>query len=157
MEQAHSEVRIVAAGRQDLEILLPLVEAYHQCEGLALPSAQRRAALSHLLADPGLGHVWMIYAAQCLVGYLVLCKSFSLEFGGFDAFIDELFIQPSQRNRGIGRQVLALLKSEARRLALHALHLEVAKDNPRAAHLYAVAGFQPRDKYQLMSLIIDES
>ena len=40
---------------------------------------------------------------------------------------------------------------EAAALGISAVHLEVAKDNQRAANLYASAGFEARDKYQLMT------
>ena len=65
------------------------------------------------------------------VGYVVLTWSFSIESGGLDGYIDELFLLPEVRGRGLGRRVLALAEQEARRLGLLRLYLEVEHGNPR--------------------------
>jgi ribosomal protein S18 acetylase RimI-like enzyme len=80
-----------------------------------------------------------------------LCRGFSIEFNGFDAFIDEFFLLAEFRGRGIGRFVLEEIKSRARSLDINALHLEVARNNERARRLYRALGFEARDKYLLMS------
>ena len=49
------------------------------------------------------------------VGYVVVTLGFSLESGGRDGFIDELYIAPAARGRGIGAKVLALVEREAAR------------------------------------------
>jgi ribosomal protein S18 acetylase RimI-like enzyme len=51
--------------------------------------------------------------------------------------------------------VLTEIKARARALDINALHLEVARDNARARRLYRAAGFEPRDKYLLMSAVLE--
>jgi ribosomal protein S18 acetylase RimI-like enzyme len=74
---------------------------------------------------------------------------FSLESGGRDALIDELYIAPAARGRGRGGAVLALIEREARGRGLKRLYLEVAHGN-RAVELYRRAGFSDHRRY-LMS------
>jgi ribosomal protein S18 acetylase RimI-like enzyme len=75
-----------------------------------------------------------------VIGYVVLTWSFSLESGGLDGYIDELFLEPEVRGRGIGTRVLAQAVLEARRRGCLRLCLEVEHGNP-AINLYRRAGF----------------
>ena len=86
-----------------------------------------------------------------MVGYAALCFGYSIEFRGRDAFVDELFIAEQARGKGLGSRVLELIRKEAARLGIVALHLEVARDNTRARRLYEKWGFRARERYYLMS------
>ncbi len=46
-------------------------------------------------------------------GYIAICKGNSIEFCGFDAFIDEFFIRAESRGKGPRAKVLELAKAEA--------------------------------------------
>jgi GNAT superfamily N-acetyltransferase len=70
---------------------------------------------------------------------VVLTWSFSLE-SGLDGYIDELFLEPEVRGRGIGTRVLAQAVLEARRRGCLRLYLEVEHGGP-AINLYRRAGF----------------
>jgi len=87
-------------------------------------------------------------------GYAVIAFGFSLEFGGRDAFLDELFIVEACRGQGIGSAALSAVCAWARHEGLCALHLEVERDNKAAKALYTRTGFEDRSHYNLMSLHI---
>ncbi|WP_299493474.1 GNAT family N-acetyltransferase [Acaryochloris sp. IP29b_bin.137] len=132
--------------------LLPLVRAYHEFEQISLSEQQRHNAVLPLLApDSPVGRVWLIFTFGKLVGYVALCFGYSIELGGRDAFIDELFLVESARGQGIGKQVLDFVIRQAASLDIAALHLEVARANDRAKRLYSQAGFLARDRYHLMT------
>lgn len=132
--------------------LLPLVRAYHEFEQIGLSEQQRRDAVLPLLGlDSQAGRIWLIFTSQKVVGYVALCFGYSIEFGGRDAFIDELFLVESARGQGIGKQVLDFVIRQATSLNIAALHLEVAHTNDRAKRLYSQAGFSARDRYHLMT------
>jgi GNAT superfamily N-acetyltransferase len=144
-----SELKL--ATKQDLDRLLPLVRAYHEFEHIDNKEDDRRAALLRLLGDRNLGGIWLIFGDDQLAGYIALCRGFSIEFNGFDGFIDEFYLRPGFRGQGIGRRALEAIKPMARGLEINALHLEVGRDNDRARRLYAAAGFEARDRYLLMT------
>jgi ribosomal protein S18 acetylase RimI-like enzyme len=148
------QVRLRQADTDRLEELEPLVAAYHEFEAIPSDQATRRAALCQLLGDSRLGAIWLVYEDDELAGYIALCRGFSIEFSGFDAFIDEFFLLPEFRGRGIGKRVLEEISEEAQRLDINALHLEVARDNAPARRLYRGAGFEAREKYVLMSRML---
>jgi len=134
--------------------ILPLVAAYHAFEHIDSSAEARAAAVGRLLREPGLGGIWLVLADARVAGYIALCRGFSIEFNGYDAFVDEFFLLPEARGRGVGKAVLARIADEARKLDINALHLEVARDNHAARKLYAGAGFVARDRYLLMSLTL---
>jgi len=146
-----------AAKPDDLQRILPLVAAYHAFEGIDSNAAKRESAIGRLLADASLGGIWLVLADGELAGYIALCRGFSIEFDGFDAFVDEFYLEPEFRGRGIGRFALEAIEAEAGRRQINALHLEVARDNRRAQRLYRSVGFEARDKYLLMSAALGET
>ena len=85
-----------------------------------------------------------------LLGYLAVTFGFSLEFYGRDAFIDELFIRPAFRGRGLGARALQSVEPECRALGVRALHLEVERDNAVGRELYRKQGFLDNER-QLLS------
>jgi GNAT superfamily N-acetyltransferase len=52
-----------------------------------------------------------------------------------------MFVQPAWRGRGVARQLLAALESEARNLGYVTLRLETALGQPEAIGLYQSAGY----------------
>jgi ribosomal protein S18 acetylase RimI-like enzyme len=144
-----TELRL--ASPAELGLVLPLVEAFHTLVAVDLTAVEREAAVKALLSDRTLGGIWLIYHQAELAGYVALCLGYSLEFGGRDAFIDELYLQPAFRGQGLGTATLALLKVEAQKWGVRALHLEVEHDNLPAQRLYRRAQFQPRDQYLAMT------
>lgn len=129
------------AGPFDLAALEPLAAAFHGHEGIPSTPEHRQRALGELLADPRLGAVILACAdAGEVAGYGVLCLGFSVEFGGRDAFVDELYVRDAWRGRGVGVALLGRLEQEARAAGVVALHLEASHGNPAHA-LYRRLGF----------------
>ncbi len=144
--------RLQRASVDNLPQLLPLVKAYHQFEAIHMTDESRKQAVLCLLSDSSLGGVWLIVVGVAIAGYIALTFGYSIEFGGKDAFIDELYIRPEFRGQGLGTQTLSQIQQEARALNIQALHLEVARLNTRAQKLYVQANFQSRSNYMLMSV-----
>jgi len=67
-----------------------------------------------------------------------------MEHGGLDAFIDDLFVRPAHRRRGLGRAGLEALFSECRRRGILAVHVEVGDKNAPARARYDSFGLAPR-------------
>jgi ribosomal protein S18 acetylase RimI-like enzyme len=139
-------VSLVRAGPADLEALLPLLARFSASQGYPFDPAQARAALAALLADPALGRAYRVVSAGETCGYAVLTFGFSLEWGGRDAFVDEIFVEVEQRGRGFGRSALRGLMEEARALGVRALHLEVEAGNAAGQALYRGEGFSGSER-----------
>jgi len=147
-----SDTVLEIADESHLDVLLPLVRAYHEFEQVVMSDAERTGAIEPLLqAESAVGRIWLIRWRGDVVGYGALCFGYSIEFRGRDAFVDELFIVEAVRGNGLGSRVLDLMKSEAARLGIVALHLEVARTNTKARRFYEKHGFCGRERYFLMS------
>ena len=94
----------------DIEPLLQLMREYYEFDHLPFDERLARTALGNFVDDPTCGRVWFICTETDVIGYLILTLGYSLEYGGRDAFIDEVYIRAAYRGRGIGRQQWRLPK-----------------------------------------------
>lgn len=145
LDAMSEEVKFQRAAIAHLDLLLELMAEFYQDTMPFVPEVARSAMLG-LLQNPAYGLVWLIARGDRTLGYVVLTLGYSLEYGGRDAFIDELYLRLTDRNQGIGTQALHFLEKICRQLHIKALHLEVERDNPRAQALYDRVGFQVGDR-----------
>jgi ribosomal protein S18 acetylase RimI-like enzyme len=142
---------LTLAKPEHIERLLPLCAAFHAEAGIELSEDARRDALSPLLEGSPYGAAYIIGPSRAPIGYIVICFGWSVEFGGLDAIIDELYIRPGVRGRGVATEALTALPRALGQGGLRAVHLEVNRQNDAAQKLYRRAGFAPREGYMLMS------
>ncbi|MEM7635336.1 MAG: GNAT family N-acetyltransferase [Pseudomonadota bacterium] len=148
-------IRLLEAGPEQSAEIDTLVAGFHRHEGVSVTAQARRASIDALLTMPAQGRILLMQRPDGdIVGYAVIAFGFSLEFGGRDAFVDELFVVEAFRGQGIGSAALKAVCTWARREGLCALHLEVERDNKAAKALYRRTGFEDRSHYNLMSLHI---
>jgi ribosomal protein S18 acetylase RimI-like enzyme len=116
-----------------------------------------RHALRSFLADSTFGKAWMFSEGATPAGYIVLTLSFSFEYHGQDAFIDELYVEPQYRRQGIGLRAVQFVEERARELGVQALHLEVDPGNDPALELYRRAGYEDHKRYLMTKLLVPSS
>lgn len=134
-------IELVQATQADEPELLALAQAFHAEDGHPL-SEQGAAALRHTARGHPLARAWLVREAGRTVGYAVLGFGYGIEYGGADAFVDDLYLVPDARGRGVGSAVLARLEAEARAMRLNALFLVVDPDNAAALRAYRRHGFE---------------
>ncbi len=137
----------------DTAAFLPLMCAFYEEDHHPFDEGIATRALEGLLGDPRWGLAWLIEADGALAGYVVLTFGYSLEFGGREATIDELYLREPYRGQGIGRQTIAHLIAACREHGAHALHLEVEPHNSRARAFYRALGFT-EDASTLMTMTL---
>ena len=142
---------LTLATPEHLSRLTSLVAAFHDEEGITQDDAMRQAAIAPLLDGSPHGAIYLIGPPRAPIGYIVISFGWSLEFGGLDGLVDELYIRPGVRGRGIASEVLVSLPTALSAAGLKALHLEVAGSNETARRMYKRAGFVSRSDYHLMS------
>jgi ribosomal protein S18 acetylase RimI-like enzyme len=139
------------AGLDDVDRLAVMVRDYHATEGIEADVAAYPRILRPLLEPGDVGRIWLVDVDDVVAGYVAVCFGYSIEFRGRDAFVDEIYVVPALRGRGVGSRALELAVAECERLGLAALHLEVDLDNHTARELYRRQGFALRERYQLMT------
>jgi GNAT superfamily N-acetyltransferase len=148
------ETSFVVATPADIDLLVQLMREYYAFDHLPFDEQIARPALENFVGDPTFGSVWIIQYGGESVGYLVLTLGYSLEYGGRDAFVDEIYIRERHRGRGIGQQALAFAEDVCRSLGVRALHLEVERENTNAHAVYRKVGFTDHDRYLMTKRIL---
>lgn len=138
------EVTLAPVGPGDVDELLALARAFHAEDGHPLDAGGERAVREVCDGHP-LARGFLVRARGLTAGYLVLTLGFGVEYGGADVFLDDLYLTPENRGRGLGAPVMAAAVAEARRLGARAVHLVVAPGNERAQRLYRGSGFEASD------------
>lgn len=101
------------------------------------------SALGPLLEDDRFGEVWVVGGEEGLDGYAVVTWSYSIESGGRDALLDEVYAR--HRGSGIGSALLERVIASARDRSMSLLFLETERYNEAARRLYRRHGFVDED------------
>ena len=155
--EAFVEATFKAAGHSDVDVLVALRREFCRHQEIGFDEQPARVALTRLLGDHSLGRVWLIDSGAATAGYVVLIFSYSLEFDGCDAYVDEIYLRESHRGRGLGQEALLFAEGVCAALGLRALHLGVERNNVRALTAYLKAGFEDRNHCLLTKRIATRS
>ena len=137
----------------DIPVLVDLMQEFYAGANYPLDRQWAAASFSALLHDDSRGAVWIVFHDSEPAGYVVLTTRFSMEYGGLDAFIDDLFIRPAYRRRGLGQAALNAIFAECERRKVLAVHVEVGHDNVAAKALYHSYGLEPyNDGRQMLTV-----
>jgi GNAT superfamily N-acetyltransferase len=131
------------ATTDDRDQLYGLVERFYRVDGHEFDLARVEAGLAPLLRDDQHGQVWVASDGQRLTGYVVVTWSWSLESGGRDCILDELYVE--RRGDGLGAALLQRAMNEARTAGASAMFLETEAPNDRARRFYGRHGFSADD------------
>jgi GNAT superfamily N-acetyltransferase len=144
-------VTVRPATTGDIPQLLALVRRYWDYEHIGGFDALRvELLLQKLLAEPRLGTACVADAQGRLTGYLIAVTVLSLEHGGVMAEIDEFFVLPEARARGVGTQLLAAAEAALAALGCVRLQLQLAVGNGAARDFYQHRGYRAREGYRLL-------
>jgi ribosomal protein S18 acetylase RimI-like enzyme len=143
------ELRFELARAEHADIVLDMMRALEGDDPGSTPfdEAQRRAIFERFVCDSTYGKAWLIVYDEKYVGYVVLTVSFSFEYRGYDAFIDELYIAEEHRRQGIGQRTMEFVEMAAAELGVNAIHLEVTHGNDPAIGLYRRAGYSSNERF----------
>jgi ribosomal protein S18 acetylase RimI-like enzyme len=127
----------------DLDGLWPLVQQFYDVDQHDFDPARLERALKPLLVDDAFGQVWVLVTAGDLVGYAVVTWSWSLESGGRDSILDEIYVET--RSVGFGSRLLGAALAGAREAGARAVFLETEAHNERVRSFYQRHGFAVDD------------
>jgi ribosomal protein S18 acetylase RimI-like enzyme len=126
------------------EVVTMMRALYSEDEPAIVPDHRRfPLTIEFLLQEPSRGRIILFIQDASICGYSLLIPYWSNEFGGTLLFIDEIFVIPGSRNRGIAHSFFRFLDRE-RPFDAVAAALEVNPANERARRLYESLGFNHR-------------
>lgn len=109
-------------------------------EGMSVEKIRR--TIGELTRHPERGTVILFEIDHTVVGYSLLIHFWSNEYGGTIEVIDELYICPEWREKGLASAFLQHV-AESAEDSVKGLALEVTPRNDRARALYTRHGFRP--------------
>ena len=131
-----------AAQPDDVPALVALMRDFYAESGYPLPDAAAARTFATLVGDPSLGLVLLVEADGAPAGYLALTVGFSMEYGGLRGFVDDLFVRPAARGRGLAAAALDEARRACEARGVRALCVEVGPDAEGARRVYGRAGFE---------------
>ncbi|MCI0533886.1 MAG: GNAT family N-acetyltransferase [Verrucomicrobiales bacterium] len=135
----------------DVPQLVTMMDEFYAEGGYPLNQPRAAAAFTALLADDRLGCVFLIQAGDQDVGYVVVTLCFSMEYGGPNAFVDDLFVRRPFRGSGLGTAALLEVRAFCAQRGVRAIHVETGRDNTTAQAVYRRVGFTHTDR-ELLTL-----
>lgn len=112
--------------------------------GIAMSEAKIQSTVLRSITHPGQLRIKLFEIDAVVAGYSLLTFYWSNEYHGVVAIIDELYVLPEHRNKGISTLFVTHL---AQNKEYAALQLEVFKENTKALQLYKRLGFEIVDRY----------
>ena len=95
-------MKLRQATLKDQSTLLTLMHESFELETDAAPSEweQTEAAVITLLSDPQAGEAHLILDAKNeAIGYMIICRGFSLDYGGYFTWIEETYLRKAEQGR----------------------------------------------------------
>jgi ribosomal protein S18 acetylase RimI-like enzyme len=132
---------ITRAAPEHKALLLEMAAEFNAADGHPHDSVRIAQALATLLADDDRGVVYLI--GDPIVGYAVITWGYSIESGGRDALLDEIFVRTS--SEGIGGEALDEILADLQRRGIPRIFLETERANYRVRRFYARHGFVEED------------
>ena len=134
--------------RADRDLFLAMSEEFYHSPAVAhpVPSSYHIRTFEELMRSEDYIVCCILCDGDTPAGYALLQKTYSREAGGFCYWIDEIYVRPAFRGRGLAKELFAFADG------LHGarLRLEAEPDNERAIKLYRALGFQPLPYVQMI-------
>jgi GNAT superfamily N-acetyltransferase len=145
--------RLAAATIEDVPVILSLIKALADYEQLAdqvrATEGDLRAALFG--AEPA-AEVIIGYAGDEPAGFALYFQSFSTFVGRPGLYLEDIFVKPDWRKRGLGRMLLARLAHIAVDRGYGRMEWSVLNWNEMALRVYRAAGARPLSDWTVYRL-----
>jgi ribosomal protein S18 acetylase RimI-like enzyme len=130
---------------EDMTALLTLMRAYYAFDHLEF-NAERAERALHTMLHEARGAAWLLCDGGTPLGYAVVVWSYSLEYGGLEAVLDELYLEPAARGAGCGSRLTEHVAQACKDCGAVVLRLETEPDNESARVFYRRLGFEPLER-----------
>ncbi len=137
---------ISMALEQDREEVEKLIAEYHASEGIA-PIKERIAwAVDEQLQGRSPGLLLVARDRNRIVGVSLAAYTPSAELGRVIT-VNDFFVKPDMRRRGVGRELAKRLVEQCREMKVDEINLEVLSDNRTAAAFWSSMGFRKANRF----------
>ena len=151
-----SEFRIESATESDIPLILTFIKGLAEYEGLAHEVVATEKNLRDSLFGPrASAEVVIAYNAKEPVGFAVFFHNYSTFLGRTGLYLEDLFVLPEWRRRGLGQALMGHVARIAVTRDCGRLEWSVLDRNEPAIRFYRALGARPMDEWTTYSLTGD--
>ena len=127
---------------KDRAVYLAMARTFYDSDAVdhPVPDAFLTRTFDEMMARDTYAEGYLLEEDGRALGYALLAKTWSQEAGGMAVWIEELYVSPEARGKGLGSAFFAFLKT---RCPAARYRLETEAENTRAKALYTRMGFRP--------------
>jgi len=151
---SQSAVSLRRANKHDGPPLLTLIEEFCRVDQHVFDARRVSTALGPLLENDNLGVVYLVETEstsasgstgvqETVCGYVIITWGYSIESGGREGLIDEIYLR--RPGQGLGSALFPLLLDALAPFELKVMFLETERGNDRARRFYQHHGFVEDD------------
>ena len=133
-------VEVRPARLDEIEEMLPLIRAYCEFYETEPDDDGLRSMFRTLINDPSQGAVFIARDGEEAVGFASLDWKWSSLKAARIGFLEDLFVDPEARGKGIADALIEVCAERCRELGMPALQWETQPDNRRAQQVYNRTG-----------------
>ena len=148
-----ASIRIVAAQAADVPIILRMIKSLAEYEQLTHEVVATEDDLRQSLFGPRpAGEVVLAYAGETPIGFALFFHNFSTFLGRHGLYLEDLFVVPEWRGKGVGKQLLAHIASIAESRNCGRMEWAVLDWNESAIAFYRRMGAHVLDDWRICRL-----
>ncbi len=138
--------------KDDWELYRHYVDVFYHTDAVnaPVPEENYRATFDEMMRSDAYVKGYIFECEESPCGFVLLSKTFSQEAGGVSVTIEEIYIDPEYRSRGMATEFFEWLKAQP---GIMRLRIEVEDDNEGAKRLYERMGF---DLLPYLQMVIDK-
>ena len=148
-----ASIRIVPAQASDAPVILRMIKALAEYEQLTHEVVATEEDLRQSLFGPRpAGEVVIAYSGDMPVGFALFFHNFSTFLGRHGLYLEDLFVVPEWRGKGVGKQLLAHVATIAESRNCGRMEWAVLDWNESAIAFYRRMGAHVLDEWRLCRL-----
>jgi len=146
-------IRIVPATERDVPQILELIKGLAEYERLShLVEATEDRLRRTLFGDRPAGEVWLAYTGEECAGFALFFTNYSTFLARPGLYLEDVFVKPHLRRKGIGLALLKKLAALARERDYGRMEWSVLDWNEPAINFYKKLGAVPLEEWTMFRL-----
>jgi GNAT superfamily N-acetyltransferase len=143
-----AQLRIAPATENDLGLILSFIRKLAEYEKLShMVVATEENIREHVFGPNPVAEVLLAYWDQEPVGFALFFRNYSTFLGQPGIYLEDLFVDPEQRGKGIGKALLIRLAQIAVERGYGRLEWAVLNWNTPSIEFYSSLGAAPQDEW----------
>lgn len=125
---------------EDRELYISMSREFYDTDAVfeAVPETHFELTFNEMMRSDVYAEGFIFEFEGTAVGYALIAKTFSQEAGGLQVWIEELYVRPEYRSKGLGGEFFSYLESH---IPAARYRLEIEPENERAIALYKAKGY----------------